>query len=205
MSMIERYGPLIETIAQQLGCEARALRAILRVESPGEGLFDGRPVLRLEINHFWETVGKEKQAAVDAHFHVGGPRAWEGHQWRPTPDVAWIPMHQPGLEGQRAEWMAMDLAIGIEDRAAIESASWGAGQILGCYWQQLGYSSWDSFATAQRSESEQILTFARYLDRVAHLQGPLARRDWTAIAISYNGTGKSGAYARSLEAAYARG
>lgn len=205
MTMIDRYGPLIDDLARDLGCEARALRAILRVESPGEGLMNGKPVVRLEINYFWSRARVELRPRVDEHFHVGGPRKWEGHVWRPVSTGPWIPMHQPGHDGQKMEWEALDLARSIDDRAAVESTSWGAGQVMGFHWQTLGYTSWTAFAVAQQSETEQLRTMARYIDRVVHLQGPLARRDWLTVATLYNGTGKADEYARDLQEAYGRG
>jgi hypothetical protein len=137
MSFVDRQAPLIEELAAGLGCEGRALRAVLRVESPGEGLVDGRPLVRLEVHHLWSAVAVAARPAVDARFHVDGPRAWEGHRWRPNPDDpnrGWVPLHQPGPLGQRNEWDALTVARAIDEHAAVESTSWGAGQVLGCYW-----------------------------------------------------------------------
>lgn len=51
------------------------------------------------------------------------------------------------------------------DTAALESASWGAFQIMGYHWQRLGYASVQDFVTAMSaSESQQFEVFTRFIE-----------------------------------------
>lgn len=204
MSLIDRQAKLIAQIAADLVVDARALRAIVRVESAGEGLVDGRPLIRLEVHHLWDLVPRELQPAVDERFHVGGPRPQDGHIWRPTSGSAWTPLHQPGQDGQRREWAALLVARTIHQAAADEATSWGCGQVLGENWRELGYPDLAAFLRDQGDEAGQLRTMARFL--VAHgLEAALRSRDWWTCAQVYNGHGAAGVYSKKLAAAYALG
>lgn len=205
MSLMDRHAALIVDLANDLGVEARALRAVLRVEAAGEGLVDARPIVRIEVHHLWRAVPVTLRSAVDLRFRVRGPRPWEGHDWRPTSGAAWVPLHQPGLAGQRQEWLAVQLARTINEQAAIESTSWGAGQLLGRHWKLLGYDSPSDFASAQSTEAEQLCAFSRFLEFVARVLDPLRRHDWPEVARLYNGPGQVPHYAAELAEAYAEG
>ena len=202
--LIDRHADLIGELAAELGVEPRALRAVLRVESAGEGLVEGRPIVRLEVHHLWSAVPRALRSTVDAHYHAGGPRPWEGHEWRLTPASPWLALHQPGVEGQRQEWAALALARSIDESAAICSTSWGCGQVLGTHWLGLGYSSPTAFAQAQDGEPAQLRALAGVLRLVGAVRA-LAARDWRSVARAYNGPGQVEWYVGRLAEAYARG
>jgi len=202
--MLTRHAVLIAELAAELGCTDRALRAVIRVEAAGEGLCDGRPVIRLEVHHLWRGVPSELRSAVDASYQVGGPRPWEGHRYRQG-SGSWVDLHQPGRAGQALEWEALGAARAIHDEAAIGATSWGAGQLLGRHWRALGYASPQALVSAQYDEREQLRAMARYLRDVAGAGPALAVLDWPELARRYNGPGQVAWYAARLEAAYARG
>jgi hypothetical protein len=204
MSLLDRQAGLIAELAAELGVEPRALRAILRVECPGEGLLAGRPVIRLEVHHLWHLVPVALRPAVDERFHVGGLRSDQGHLWKPTPASAWVALHQPGTAGQLNEWGALLLARTIDSTAADEATSWGCAQVLGENWRELGYPSLGEFVAAQSTEEGQLRCFARFL-QTHGLARALAAQDWWTTAQAYNGVGNAGVYSRKLAAAYALG
>lgn len=200
--MLDRNAGLIDSLAVELAVEPRALRALLRVESPGEGLVDGHPLVRLELHHLWWLVAEDRRSAVDARFHVAGPRSWEGHEWRPVAgEDHWTPLHLPGAAGQRQEWLALTLARSIDERAAIEATSWGAGQVLGAYWAQLGYPNQTAFAAAMAEEPAQLKAVARVL-KILGVDLALRIRSWSVVAAKYNGPGQVEWYADRLVQAY---
>lgn len=204
MSLFDRQRPLLAQLASELGVEVAALDAFLRVESAGEGLVDGRPLIRLEVHHLWELVAPALRPAVDARFHVEGPRPQDGHVWRPFPTGAWAPLHQAGPLGQRNEWSALMTARTIDATAADEATSWGCAQVLGENWKELGYQSLGEFVETQKTEEGQLRCFARFLE-VHWLTKALRDRDWLTCAAAYNGVGNVGVYAKKLAAAYALG
>jgi hypothetical protein len=200
VTLIKRHADLLEQLATGL-CEPRALRALLAVEAAGEGLSEGRPIVRIEVHHLWRRVPRQLRAQVDQAFQVRGPRPWEGHHLRRG--VGWVPLHQPGASGQRLEHEALTLARGIDEAAAIESTSWGAGQLLGSHWGVLGYTSPAKFAEAQATEAQQVRDFVTFVERVAGLGHSLRTKDWREIARRYNGSGQVEYYAAELAEAYA--
>jgi hypothetical protein len=205
VTLTERHAELIADLADDLGVEARALRALLRVEAAGEGLCESRPIVRLEVHHLWRAVPVTMRPAVDLRFRVRGPRPWEGHDWRPAIGGPWVPLHQPGQAGQRQEWAALMVARSIHEAAAIESTSWGCAQLLGRHWKALGYDSPVDFASAMGQESEQLCALSRFLEFVARALPALRSRDWAEVARLYNGPGQVPHYAAELAEAYAAG
>jgi hypothetical protein len=204
VTLIERHAALIDSLATGLGVESRALRALLRVEAAGEGLSAGRAVIRIEVHHLWRAVPPAVRPRVDARYQVRGPRPWEGHYYLRDAEL-WRRLHQPGAEGQLLEWEALTFARSIDERAAVESTSWGCGQILGRWWRECGYASPSMFAAAQSQEPAQLACVAAYLRHVSGLLPALARRDWRAVAAAYNGSGQVDWYAAELAEAYGRG
>lgn len=206
MPLLDTHRALIEDLARDLEVEPQVFRAILRVEGGAEGLSEGRPIIRLEVHHLWKRVPAELRPQVDASFRATGPRPWEGHVWRRDPSATeWTRLHRPGVDGQRAEWEALTLARSIDERGAIESTSWGAAQILGKYWPELGYASATAFAEAMSSEAEQLKAMAVFLVKIAQVVDAMRAKDWQAIALRYNGPGQVEWYAQHLAEAYARG
>lgn len=200
--MIARHAALLDALAAEAGLDPRALRAVIAVESAGEGLCRSRPVIRLEVHRFWLEVPLEKRPAVDARFRVLGPRPWEGHEYRQA-DGSWTPLHLPREGGQALEWEALTVARGIDERAAIRATSWGAGQILGIHSTALGYSTATAFAAAQFAEAQQLTDLVRLILLDPRLVDAIRERDWTVFAHFYNGTGQMEWYAGRIAAAYA--
>lgn len=205
MTIADRHADLLAQLAAELGCEPRALCAVIRVEAGPEGLVGGRPLIRLEVHRLWLGVPRERRLQVDARFVVRGPRPWEGHEFlrQGSPGVPgqWVPLHQHGHQG--LEWEALWVARAIDEAAAIEATSWGAGQVLGSHWRALGYPSASALAEASFDEGEQLRQMAALI-RWQQLGHALASRDWPAFAARYNGPGQVEWYAGRLSAAYAK-
>lgn len=197
MTMIDRNRELVDQLATSHGVQPAALRALFRVEAGAEGLVDGHPIIRLEVHKFWHEVPAAIRPQVDLRFQVKGPRAWEGHQWLPSIPGKWTPLHT----GQTNEWAALQFAKGYDERAAIVSTSWGAGQILGSHWAKLGYSSPSAFVDSMHKEAEQIRAVVKFL-KVNGILSDLAERDWPAVARAYNGPGQVEWYAGKLKQFY---
>ena len=76
----------------------------------------------------------------------------------------------------------------IDDTAALESASWGAFQIMGFHWQRLGYASVQDFVTEMSAgESQQFDAFTRFIETDPALLKALKSRKWAEFAKLYNG------------------
>jgi hypothetical protein len=77
--------------------------------------------------------------------------------------------------------------------SALESASWGLGQVMGYHWESLGYASLQAFVNAMyKDEASQLDAMCRYI-KVNGLINALKNKDWKAFARGYNGV----AYAKN--------
>ena len=189
--------------AARLGVDVPALTAVVAVESAGAGLVEGRPIIRLEVHHLWRRCTNAQQQLVDQRFKVEGPKSWEGHRYLDQ-HGAWVDLHQAGPIGQKLEWEALTTAKRINLPAAIESTSWGLGQILGDAWARLGFTDVQAFVAAQYSTSGQLDTMATYIAVDPVLLTALRAHSWRSFAAVYNGKGKVDDYAGKLQAAYTK-
>ena len=78
-------------------------------------------------------------------------------------------------------------AMAKDRQAALKSASWGAGQILGENFSAAGFASVeDMVAAMSESEDRQLAAMGSFLVST-RLNTPLTARDWTSFARGYNG------------------
>lgn len=177
--------------AQRLGVEPAALCAVVQIESGGVvfAAVEGRnePLIRFE-GHYLDR--RLKGAVRDA-----ARRAGLAH-----PEAGKIknPKDQPG----RYRMLTRAFEYGAAE--AIESCSWGVGQVMGAHWQWLKYTSAaDLMNSARSGVAGQIGLMGRFVER-AGLVGALQRRDWPAFARGYNGPAyRKNKYDTKLAAAYA--
>ena len=167
--------------ARSIGCDVAAVQAVIDVESRGGFYQDTRPKILFERHVFSERTRRR----FDARY----------------PDIS---SRTPGgYSGGPAEYGRLARAIALDRHAALESASWGAFQIMGYHYDTLGCSDVDMFCRRMcTSEDDQLQAFVGFV-KANRLDDELCRRDWTAFARGYNGA----AYARNrydvkLAAAY---
>lgn len=178
--------------ADKLGIELAAMLAVIEIESAFNFFSDvngkPEPVIRWEGHYFDRRLSgvdrDEARALGLAHPTAGAVK-------------------NPSSQVKR--WAMLDRAIEINAQAALESASYGGGQVMGANWQALKYRNVESLVNAARSGvGGQVDMIARFIS-VNGLAGALKRRDWAAFARGYNGPAfaKHG-YHTKLAAAYAR-
>lgn len=120
----------------------------------------------------------------------------------PSPTLLWS-TQKPGAtsvaQPNTSAWQWLDIA-------ALESASWGAFQIMGFHWQRLGYSSVQDFVTAMSTnETQQFEAFTRFIETDPALHKALKNRKWAEFAKLYNGPDyQRNLYDTKLQRAYER-
>lgn len=178
-------GEDITLIAGYLGCHVAAVHAVLKVEAAGKG-FDskGRPKMLFEPHVFWRELGKG--AKRDAAAKAGLAYA----KWKPGAYPA-------------DSYPRLAKAMVIDERAALRSASWGLGQVMGFNHSAAGFPSVQEMVRAMTiSEGAQLYTMARFIVTNA-LHRHLKVRDWEAFAKGYNGSGyRKNGYHTKLKTAY---
>jgi len=182
----------ITVIAGYLGCEVAALKAVIAVESAGNGFApDKRPIILNEPHIFYRELGKVSAAKRTEAVKAGLAYA----RWKTKP--------YPKTQALRYAWLGKAMAISKD--AALKACSWGLGQIMGFNYKLCGYASVTAFVEAMKvSEGAQLYAIARFIVS-AKLQRHIRNKAWAAFAKGYNGSGhaKHG-YHTKMANAYAK-
>ena len=79
-------------------------------------------------------------------------------------------------------------AMTYDEDAALQSYSWGIGQVMGFHWKLCGYTSVQSFARDMcEYEGKQLRAMTAYIANKAGLADALRSHDWRQVAYLYNG------------------
>jgi hypothetical protein len=170
----------IVSFAQERGIHPSSLLAVCEVESGGR-LFarvsgQDEPLIRFEGHYFYRLLAasRRNRAVVQGLAHrkagrVANPRT------------------------QAGRWKLLHKASVIDRDAALQSVSWGLGQVMGIHWRWLEYGSIDAMVAAARSGLDgQVELMVRFIEK-SGLTDALAEADWRDFARGYNGP----AYARN--------
>lgn len=159
-------------VVEDLGVGVPELLAVLAVESRSCGFLpDRRPIILFERHIF--------------HKQTGGRFSDQ------NPDVS--NKSAGGYAGMEKEYPRLEKAVALDRAAALKSASWGAGQVMGFNHAAAGYPDVESMVTAmQASEDEHLKSVAGFL-KTNNLVRFLKKRDWAGFANGYNGS----AYAKN--------
>lgn len=199
------YGGYLADRCAELGIPPDHALAALLVESSGSGMGpDGRLLIRFEVHIFRNRVGPEGQAICDRYFLDNRDLPFthpDRHFYRLDPSGPWQRVH---TGSQQSEYAAFDLARTLNETAAYESISMGAGQVMGFNATSVGYPSakvmFQELSTGLRG---QLDSFFRYI-AARKLQSALRNEDFWAFAHEYNGEGQeqlySGRMAQALQA-----
>lgn len=172
--------------------DAAALLAIISVESAGRvfAKVDDKlePLIRFEGHYFYRLLPKAKRnIAVTqglAHRRAG---------------------HIKNSRYQKSRWRFLNKCIALDRDAALQSTSWGVGQVMGSHWRWLGYASVDAMIfDVRKGVGGQVELIIRFIKK-ANLVRFLDAQDWAGFARSYNGAGyKHNKYDLKMATAYKR-
>lgn len=157
---------------------------MLQVETRGCGYFaDRRPVILFERHIFSRrTKGRFDARASDISNSKAG-----------------------GYAGGVAEYERLEKALALDASAALMSASWGLGQVMGFHAVDLGYGSVEQFVDRMMaSEDEQLGALAAFIEKNG-LAKAMQNHDWATFAKGYNGPAYAkNQYDKKLASAYLR-
>lgn len=152
----------VRAIAERVGLTFAELRTFIEVESGGTGFINNRIVIQFEPSWF-----KKK-----APFAPSG--LWSLNK----------------VENQTKEYQAFSDAFFKNPLAAMESTSWGVGQIMGFHYKRLGYKSvGDMVDDFKRGEYQQVEGIAKFIKTDASLFSAIKAKNWHLVAVKYNGAG----------------
>ncbi|TCB49831.1 N-acetylmuramidase family protein [Acinetobacter sp. ANC 4779] len=164
----------IQQQAEKLGIETAALQAIHEVECRGSGFNpDNTPVILFERHVMRQRLIANKR---DFDLRI---------MLIERPDLCNKSSGAYGLYS--AQHGRLAAAAEYHRESALESCSWGIGQVMGYHWQFLGYTSLQAFINAMyKDEASQLDAMCRYIT-VNNLVNALKSKDWKAFALGYNG------------------
>lgn len=196
-----------EDVARELGVNVATIKAVVFVESAGEGFLGERPIVVFEGHWFWRLL--ESHGIDPEPYRVGNE------------DILYPKWDKRYHLGTMSEYKQLSKArklhniftgddknkisySTVEDLAE-ESCSWGMFQVMGFNWKDLGYSSVTEFVDKMFiSEREHLNAFVRFVKH-KKIVDELQRRDWAGFARVYNGPAyASNNYHVKLEVAYRR-
>ena len=174
----------MDRICAALGVSEPEVWAVLTVETRGFGfLGDRRPQILFERHVFHRlTNGRhDSQNADISHSRPGGYVSGAG------------------------EYARLEKAMALDKSAALQSASWGVGQVMGFNYRSAGFNDVDEMVAAMvENENEQLMAMAEFI-KSNNLSGALQRRNWVSFARGYNGPEfKRNEYDTRLAAAHAK-
>jgi hypothetical protein len=151
--------------AGALSTPATEIFTVLHVETKGCGFFpDRRPQILYERHIFSRLTNGEFDDGDISSPTPGGYGATGAHQYD-----------------------RLARAIALNREAALQSASWGIGQIMGENFRLAGFATVEAMVSSMVvGEDDQLLAMARFLV-ARQLDDSLRSHDWTTFARGYNG------------------
>jgi hypothetical protein len=169
---------------QQLGADEASLWALVEVETRGFGyLPDRRPQILFERHIFHDRSAGEFSSSYP---DISNPTAG-------------------GYKGGAAEYDRLKRAMLLDRQSALESASWGLGQVMGFNAEKIGYADVDTMIEEFKdSEDAQLAGAAAYITANEALHQAFQDRNWSRVAFFYNGKNYAAkGYHTKLAATYA--
>lgn len=183
----------IKDLANKHDIEYAGLKAVVEVEASGKGFIGDVPKILYEPHIMHRLLTKKNYITIrnnlmKAHPNLCYPR-WGTYRY--------------GAES--IQHKRLEIASQFNRDTALESCSWGLGQVMGFHWKSLGYESLQAFINDMyESEAKQLEAMIRFI-KVNGLLLALKNKDWIKFARGYNGSGYAkNKYHIKLANAYAK-
>ena len=173
----------VDRAVAELGCDAPTLWALLSVETRGFGFLPDRRLTILFERHIFHKRTRGKFSAT--HPDVSSP----------TPG---------GYLGGAKEYARLALAMTLDRRAALESASWGLAQVMGFNAGLVQFRDVEEMIDRFRdAEDAQLGATVRFILKNPALADAFRKKRWATVAFFYNGSSYAkNAYDVQLERAH---
>ncbi len=176
----------LRAAAAEIGVEPAVIKAVAEIEAAGRGFNQDNSLKMLfEARVFDQRTGGRYR---DSHPTISSAT------WNRS-------LYKAGI----AEYARLREALALDEDAALNSASWGAFQIMGFNHGICGYASAaDMVEDFKKGEDQHLDAVVRFI-KARGLADELKHHDWAEFARKYNGPGyRQNQYDTRLAAAYAR-
>jgi hypothetical protein len=169
MTFVGQSRPLtsdgVASAAEAISVSAQEVWTVISVETAACGfLADRRPQILFERHIFHRLTNGKFDDGNISDPNPGGYGAGGAHQYD-----------------------RLASAIALDRIAALQSASWGLGQILGMNFGAAGFTSVDSMVQAMSDREDAQLAAVSAFIAQNRLDRALKTHDWTSFARGYNG------------------
>lgn len=177
--------------ATELGCEARAIKAVAKTETGSSGPYFN-PAHDL-------ASGDDPVPAILFERHLFH-RATQGRYDESHPRIS--NAIQGGYGTKAVQYEKLMEAYALDPNAALLSASWGRFQILGANFKAAGFQDVQGYVESiSESEANQLLAFVAFIKTDPVLKRAICNKDWHGFAVRYNGPAQQG-YDATIERNY---
>lgn len=159
-----------EKAAEKFKVPAAHALAVVQIESAGKAFEDALPRIRWEGHYFYRLLKNSDRAAA-VQMGLASPKMGA--------------VKNPSSNRKRFTDL-LEPAKAIDHDAAISSASWGLGQVMGVHWKDLGYRNTNAFVEAMQTVEGQIEVMFRFCKENGLIPA-IQRGDWVKFASGYNG------------------
>lgn len=179
-----------QDVAESLCIELPVVRAVAAVESTNSGFLpDGRPLILFEGHVFYKLLRSQAGLMPSKYVSI-------------YPDIVYPKWDRSKYKGGAAEYDRLAVAKTIHEDCALQSASWGAFQVMGMNYRACGWQSIKAFVSDMEDDiSNHFKAFMGYCQSFGLVED-LQVRNWRSFARKYNGSGQVDFYAKKLQAAY---
>ncbi|WP_205195094.1 N-acetylmuramidase family protein [Burkholderia sp. Ax-1719] len=168
--------------ATELGCEARAIKAVAKTETGSSGPYF-KPGQDL-------ASGDDPVPAIlfERHlFHHATHGIYDQSHSRISNAV------QGGYGTKSIQYEKLLEAYALDPDAALRSASWGRFQILGKNFRAAGFQSVKDYVeSVSESEANQLRAFVSFIKADPVLKAAICNKNWHGFAVRYNGPAQQG-------------
>ncbi|WP_232427637.1 N-acetylmuramidase family protein [Burkholderia ubonensis] len=195
-------------VAKDLSCEVAAVKAVAMTESHGAGFCaNGLPKIRYERHMFMRaSLPKERRFEAPPLFRKETnpfPKypnlcfpAQGDYQNGEKDDSGWASLEDEQIMYQ---YERLFRACALNRDYAIMACSWGAFQIMGIFWEEMGYASPVELANlAMQGIDGQLDIFVAYCKMNKNAITALKDKNWTNFAKAYNGNSAPPSYAETM-------
>lgn len=154
------------SMAKALNCEPAAIKAVVMSETK-QSPFDasGRPTILYERHYFSRLTNKKYDKS--------------------HPDISGEPYEVYGKFSEQYD--KLNKAIALDRTAALQSASWGAFQIMGSNYATSGYANVEAFVQGMNTIFGQVYAFVNHVSHTPVLLNAIRTKNWASFARHYNG------------------
>jgi hypothetical protein len=175
-----------QAVAQRLGCEVPLIQAFFQVEAGGKTGFEpnGKLTILFEPHIFSRLTNRRfDDTNPNVSYHPRDPAKY------------------PNDQGAR--WAQLREAFDLAPDEAMQSASYGAFQVMGFNYQRCGFpNARDFVADMCKSQARQLAAFEAYVNGTNGLKEACQTKNWREMARLYNGDGAVDVYSGRLARAY---